>query len=150
MGTNFYIKDKKGKQGYHIGKRSAAGYYCFDCDAPLNNKGLSGVHDGYALPLDNCPVCGKKKEQEELSQSSAGLELGFNKDPYQKKNGVHSASSFNFAMSLEELKKKLSHKRLLTKCVIDEYGTLFTYSEFMKILDACPIHFTNMIGDDFS
>jgi hypothetical protein len=150
MGTNFYIKDKRGKQGEHIGKRSAAGYYCYDCNAPLNNKGLAGVHDGYALPLDNCPVCGKKKVTEEWSQSSAGLELGFNKNPYQKKTGVSSASSFNFAINPSELKEKMSHKRLLSKCVIDEYGDLFTYSEFMKILDACPIHFTNMIGDYFS
>jgi hypothetical protein len=150
MGTNFYIKNKRGKQGEHIGKRSAAGYYCYDCNAPLNNKGLAGVHDGRALPLDRCPVCSKKKVKEEWSQSSAGLELGFNKDPFIKKTGVRSASSFNFALSKEELKKKLSYRRFLTKCVIDEYGDLFTYSEFMKILEACPIHFTNMIGEWFS
>jgi hypothetical protein len=150
MGTNFYIKDAKGKAGYHVGKRSAAGFYCFDCHAPLNNKGLSGVHSCHATPLTACPVCGKKPIKESWDTSSAGLELGFNKNPYQKKTGVSSASSFTFAMGLDEMKKKLMSRKLFSKCIIDEYGRTYTYHEFMDLLNACPIHFTNMIGQEFS
>jgi hypothetical protein len=150
VGTNFYLKARKWDDKKHIGKRSAAGLYCFDCNEPLNSLGLAGVHSGYAIPLTACPTCGKKPVKEPLEGSSAGLELGFNKDPYQKKTGVKSASSFTFAMPLEELKEKLSHKRSATKCVVDEYGTGYTRDEFMAILVACPIHFTDMIGQEFS
>jgi len=152
MGTNFYIKARKWDDKKHIGKRSAAGLYCFDCNEPLNDRGLAGVHNYKARPLPACPVCGKTKEQEPLENSSAGLELGFNKNPYQKKTGVKTASSFTFAMALEEVHEKLSHKRPSTKCVVDEYGTEYIRDEFMAILAACPtmLHFINMIGQEFS
>ena len=37
MGTNFYIidKDQEYSEGRHIGKRSAAGWYCWDCGTTL-------------------------------------------------------------------------------------------------------------------
>jgi hypothetical protein len=49
MGTNFYKIDikKDNKEGEHIGKRSAAGYYCWDCGITLNIYGEAWVHSSY-------------------------------------------------------------------------------------------------------
>ena len=38
MGTNYYACDKETKEElYHIGKRSAAGYFCWDCGVSYTN-----------------------------------------------------------------------------------------------------------------
>lgn len=47
MGTNFYkiaIVDGKQTEGQHIGKRSAAGKYCHNCNVTLNIFGNFWVH----------------------------------------------------------------------------------------------------------
>ena len=53
MGTNYYVKTDDGE--VHIGKRSAAGWYCWDCRQTLC-KGRVHYGDGY---FDRCPICGK-------------------------------------------------------------------------------------------
>lgn len=48
MGTNFYLKGHRGDDDpkYHIGKRSAAGLYCWDCRITLCKGGESAIHRG--------------------------------------------------------------------------------------------------------
>ncbi len=140
MGTNFYTLT-----GEHIGKRSAAGVYCFDCNISLCIGGLERVHYS-SSPSDwyeKCPKCGKEVEKEDLDTSSVGLELGFNNNPSQKKTGVRSCSSFTWAIEPSEFKKQLF------SVIKDEYGREYTKQIFLEMLDSYPIHFTDIIGKEF-
>ena len=146
MGTNYYtLKDK------HIGKRSAAGWYCWDCNVTLCKGGEEEIHIGCKKPnhifctcdwYDDCPVCHKKTFEEGIVNSSIGRELGFNKTEYKKKTGVTSCSSFRWAIKKEELKK--------VKTIKDEYGEKITVGTFNKILKECPIQYFDSIGREFS
>lgn len=50
MGTNFYLAgwqklaDSDDDPAVHVGKRSAAGLYCWDCGVTLCKAGIQGVH----------------------------------------------------------------------------------------------------------
>jgi len=129
MGTNFYIKGKRGNSDprYHIGKRSAAGLYCWDCGVSLCKGGASRVHYGDGF-FDKCPKCGRVPEKESLLTSSVGRELGFNIEKPQKKMGVKGCSSFTWARPIGRIKH-----------IVDEYGTEYTLEEFRNILEECPI-----------
>ena len=172
MGTNYYIKGyntEKNDQDedcpkWHIGKRSAAGKFCFDCGITLCKGGAAGVHyddDWY----DKCPICGKKYVKEEMDKSSGGLELGFNKDATVLKDGVSTTSSFYFAMDYPELVDRLQEefgkdnppdgdKRydVDQKIIEDEYGREFSYMEFLDLMRPIPtsLFFKHLIGQEFS
>jgi hypothetical protein len=139
MGTNFYIKGHRNNDDpkYHIGKRSAAGVYCWDCGVTLCAGGASRVHYGDKW-LEACPKCGKLPGKEPLDQSCAGREIGFNKAEPKKKTGVSSCSSFTWARDLGSIKK-----------IVDEYGTEYTLKEFESILSECPIQYRDRIGKEF-
>lgn len=138
MGTNFYtVKDKK-----HIGKRSAAGWYCWDCKITLCES-EEMVHTGKGKWYDACPVCDEKLLIEDLSKSSAGRELGFNKSKPKKKIGVASVSSFSWAMKPNIFFMEKPE-------IIDEYDEIMTFKTFMKFLDECPIQYYDSIGETFS
>src|SRR5215212_11244709 len=135
MGTNYYTLKSK-----HIGKRSAAGKYCWDCNTTLCKEGNDAVHTGSGYPLlnsgdmmkdlameikrseekwyDECPICHKKPDKEGVDNNAAGRELGFNKEPYKRKTGIKSCSSFTWAVSPSNLSK--------VKYVRDEYGRKMT------------------------
>ena len=132
MGCNFY--DLKGT---HIGKRSAAGLYCWDCKKTLCKNGNSAIHTSDSEWFETCPRCLKTKEDEGWS-SSIGRELGFNKQPFGKKSGVKSCSSFSWAIIPKELRKRK---------IKDEYGRKYSFKEFLKVLEECPIQFTNSIEE---
>ena len=163
MGTNFYIRGHKNdySQDYHIGKRSAAGPYCWDCKQTLCKSGETGIHYDKSGWYATCPKCGKKYDNEAIESSSVGRELGFNKSDPAPKSGVSSCSSFSWAMSehyFDEWKsnppQKCSHCNAsysdLTKWIENEYGDLFTLIEFEAILSECPIHYFHSVGEEFS
>ena len=135
MGTNFYSLHK----GEHIGKRSAAGLYCWDCKITLCKDGDAGVHYDKEWH-DACPKCGQKPKKEGLDTSSVGLELGFNKKTQVIKKGVSSCSSFTWAIDFD---------KSMILFVVDEYGKKYTRKQFLKMLDYAPIRYFNMIGKDF-
>jgi len=137
MGTNYYTS-----KGKHIGKKSAAGKYCWDCKITLCKGGIKDVHTGHSEWFDSCPECYGKPKEETLDNSAAGRELGFNKQPYKAKTGVASCSSFTWAIQPDELLK--------IRKIIDEYDRKFTIKEFIKILEECPIRYFNMIDREFS
>lgn len=144
MGTNFYLKgypaDDDMDPQYHIGKRSSAGLYCWDCGLTLCKEGSDGVHTHSSEWSEYCIKCGKFPEPEDLSQSSAGRELGFNKQLPSKKVGVKSCSSFSWAMHPDNL----FHGSNLE--VVDEYGREYSIDEFHKVLDECPLQSFDSIG----
>lgn len=149
MGTNFYLanqpKDADSMDpAYHIGKRSAAGWYCWDCGTTLVVGGEAFVHTGAPM-AEACPKCGKKPAKESLSASSAGRELGFNKSAPKRKAGVRSCSSFTWAQN-ENVWKQSRRKYP----VVDEYGRKYTRRQFLAVLRECPIRYTRMVGQWFS
>ena len=152
MGTNFY--DLK---GIHIGKRNAAGLYCWDCNITLCKGGNEEIHLGCdcadkktveeRIKCDRhwykaCPRCDTKSVKETLSNSSGGRELGFNKKAFKKKVGVRSCSSFTWAIEEGKIKRKEWFK--------DEYKKKYSKNQFLKMLKECPIRFFGMIGQEFS
>jgi hypothetical protein len=149
MGTNFYTLS-----GKHIGKRSAAGLWCWDCGVTLCVDGPDNVHRGcgHKDPFcscnwySKCPKCGKAPNKETLDDNSAGRELGFNKSKPKKKTGVASCSSFGWAIAPDILLKS----KTKTKTIKDEYGSKMTMKEFKDMLKECPIQNTDCVGMDFS
>lgn len=141
MGTNFYIHTKKDK--IHIGKRSAAGLYCWDCKITLCEGGNSKIHSGHSNWHSLCPKCGKSNE-EDFINSSAARELGFNKTEFKSKSGVMTCSSFTWAMEPEEF---YNLPRYVT--IYNEYGEKFTKGRFKKMMKECPIQF-KLLGQEFS
>ena len=149
MGTNFYVagygRTDDGRTDdpkWHLGKRSAAGYYCWDCGISLCMAGERYVHHGNHDDKEwhkACPKCGKKPIGESLDSSSAGRELGFNKSKPSRKTGVASCSSFTWARKLGKVQK-----------IEDEYEDKYTREEFERVLLECPIQFDHMFGQRFS
>ena len=143
MGTNFYTL-----KGRHIGKRSAAGPYCWDCGRTLCLQGDKYVHYTRAengSPIEwvqNCPRCNKRYEHPlDFYDGAAGRELGFNKKPFERKTGIQSCSSFSWAM------REFAAFKL--KYVVDEYKRKFTIGQFKDMLTECPIQFHEYIGLEF-
>ncbi|MCK5641982.1 MAG: hypothetical protein KAJ19_14355 [Gammaproteobacteria bacterium] len=138
MGCNFYYGDPK----IHIGKRSAAGLYCWDCGITLCKSGERIIHSGQAQWHESCPNCGQRPIKEGLDNSSAGRELGFNKGPFIKKTGVRSCSSFSWDIHLDGLRN--------ASLIVDEYGHEYSKRLFYSVLKECPIQFFDSIGMNFS
>lgn len=128
----------------HIGKRSAAGLYCWDCKTTLCEGGESRVHYGDHFH-DSCPECGAKPRKETLEESAVGVELGFNKTGRPSMKGVSGCSSFSFAQRPEEVEKRLA----AGVWVEDEYGRKLSPAEFRDALKSCPIKFTDSVGRAF-
>ena len=156
MGTNFYWIGHRGDSNirHHIGKRSAAGSYCWDCGTTLCLEGSQGVHrtrserSGGEMPwADECPVCGNEKGKD---PGTAFVELGFKRAKEIPRRGVGSCSSFSWTL--------MSHKWRITDlalvdgdpvCVVNEYGDEFTAKQFLyeelatvAIESQCPYEFS--------
>ena len=136
MGTNFYTIN-----GTHIGKRSAAGKYCWDCNVTFCKQGDSGVHDYHSEWYNACPICGKKYPELSMLSWAVSKELGFNKIKG-KQTGVGTCCSFTWAVHPDKIKMILLFK--------DEYDRIYTKWQFKKEIDFCPIQFYDSIGKDFS
>ena len=154
MGTNYYIIETE----KHIGKRSAAGAYCWDCSLTLCKDGKTHVHDGNSKTSNFCPNCGQKAEKEDWTNSTGGRELGFNTNTPEKKTGVKSCSSFTWAIDpmeiidiiVDKVNKICKNNEENIKIIKDEYDREFSFDEFKNILEECPIRFYNLIGREFS
>lgn len=164
MGTNYYACNTKNKEHiYHIGKRSAAGHFCWDCGMSSTNiakdnwskkeyvYGTDAIHFGgfkehtlndEPTDLEYCPLCGKPFELEEIN--SMFVELGFSKQPNRSNN---TTCSFSFAVSPYVLSNVMSNENI---CVIDEYGRELTKEEFKEVIQNCGVKYYDFVGEDFS
>ena len=158
MGTNFYWSDKykawnedsealdywdnNSNIQVHIGKRSAAGAYCYDCGTTLCKGGTRDIHfSDRAEWFTACPGCGKERQKEDWSTSAVGVELGF-ADRLPEQTGVRSCCSFTWTLlkhktALEVLAKYIPEE----KVVINEYGDTFTAGEFLTMVQQCPVQY---------
>lgn len=120
----------------HIGKRSAAGIWCWDCKVPMYDESVQVPLAGITIPkqLDACPNCGKKYVEKKSKFNPAMRELGFDKSKPKKRVGINGASSFTWCIdeyyglgkTVKEIKEKLSK----IKYVITEYDEKWTIKEF--------------------
>lgn len=143
MGTNYYIigQDNSSHPDKHVGKRSAAGTYCWDCGTTLCLQGIRGVHTQSEWH-DKCPSCGKQLDEKNNSTNTGMRELGFHKN-LSRKEGVGTCASFTWTkMShLKKLKKLARSQHAKHQAVESEYGETFTAKQFLELVYDCPIWF---------
>lgn len=163
MGTNFYWKKWNGTGRVHIGKRSAAGLYCYDCGVTLCLQGEAGVHRGGGFSEEEhrakwhpaCPMCGATKaEFDGLTEGPAAVELGFAEPSRRPQHGVRGAASFTWAMhpdAFDDLCKRSLWRVRRARPIVDEYERRYTVAGFRTMLEYnCPIRYTDSVGTGFS
>jgi hypothetical protein len=84
--------------------------------------------------------------KEFVKNNAAGLELGFNKVGLSR-SGVSSCCSFIWAIGHVEF---AGLNRTKNGVIINEYGDLFTFKQFLEILKDCPVQYYHNIGINFS
>ena len=135
----------------HIGKRSAAGPYCWDCGVTLCSGGESAIHMSTHDFLDACYKCGlTAAKTSSLSEGPVAVELGFAKPATERPRGVRGCSSFSWAQDPETV-LRICRERPDETLIVDEYERVMTCAEFVTMLDAnCPVRFTHSVGEWFS
>ncbi len=170
MGTNFYwlpidppmpaeivFADGERRQppeGRHIGKRSAAGKFCWDCGislcVDLYPDGSPACHNSRSEWHKVCPKCGAEPGAGSLDRGPAAVELGFAKPESERPKGCGHTSSFRWATDAVEV-RAICERLGDRACVSDEYGRHFTGREFLRMLVSnCGIEFFDSIGTSFS
>lgn len=139
---------------YHLGKRSGAGRYCWDCKLTLCAGGEGAIHEGKSTFFSACPKCGKTEEDGFPSRFDRVIDLreeyNAEENDYRKPTGISGACSFTWAQDAERA-LKIMMDQPGEVLVEDEYGRTYTGDEFIRLLDAsCPIHFHNLVGQRFS
>lgn len=143
MGTNFYWRlnpltlltsrvesplPESDDLESHIGKRSAAGPYCWNCGTTLCMAGTDSVHHTGRQQewLTECPSCHAKP----MSPNEIGS------------SPVRSCCSFTWTLGKhEKTLRAISLANIQSKCVADEYGEQCSANEMLAITDGCPIQF---------
>ena len=117
---NIYKLHKDG--GGHIGKRWAAGVWCWECKKEAEYDALGCFHF--------CAKCGARCSGETLAFNPAMRELGFDKTKEIKHKGVDGASGFFWhAKNRKEALRKLKG----IKKVKTEYGQYWTIKRFWRM-----------------
>ncbi len=134
----------------HIGKRSAAGPFCWDCRVTLTEGGNDFIHKSHSRVLEACPRCGKKPAPKTGFNQAAAVELGFADAADRPPIGVGSTSSFSWAMDPAEA-HRICAAALDVTIVEDEYGDRLTGRQFLRMLECqCGVEFTHSVGRHFS
>jgi|SRR5688572_7195173 len=135
MGTNFYTL-----KGKHIGKRSAAGLYCWNCNTTLCKEGEENVHHSFGYKSSDDGENVLESLNDYINHIS---QFWYDKCPKcHEKTGVSPCSSFSWDVNPSKISK--------LKYVKSEYGEKMTKEDFLNMLDGCPIRFFDSIGKDFS
>jgi hypothetical protein len=154
MGTSFYWTNREphteeGNPVNHIGKRSAAGQFCWDCMVSLC-KDVKTLHEGYAEWHETCPNCWQEPVDPSMDKGAVAVELGYAKPEEERPMGVQTCFSFTWAHSPERtISKCMQHPQ--DTLVVDEYGREYTGYQFLRMLECnCPIRYYGSIGRWFS
>ncbi len=124
MGTNFYWADT----GEHIGKRSAAGWYCWACEKRVDDHRAG------------CSSCGAKPETSPL-EGAVGVELGFAKPKrVRPAAGVTVACRFTWAVRPDARPPHGARR------VRDEYDDEMSGAEFCAMVKACVAYEGELYG----
>ena len=169
-GTNFYWKRSASGNlprfvfAGHIGKRSAAGLYCWDCGTPLarpvqcapnsfctSNWVAPAVHGSSASQMTECPRCHGAPQPDAQDASApghaAGLALGWAKPLAERPWGVRSASSFLWAQ--EPARTIATLRQWPDGVIVSEYEREYSASDFFDMLLLIPMWFTDQVGREF-
>ena len=125
MGTNYYLMKYNNKYAKHIGKTSAAGKYCFECNQSLLfcegalKPELGNPHAGYYESLKVCPTCLKEPKW--------------------------AAASFSWAMKPDRYALLKDNVK-----IHDEYGRRLTKRQMTRRILNARWHFYDSIGREFS
>lgn len=131
----------------HIGKRSAAGQYCWKCRLTLCEGGEKAVHHHKSVWRTMCPRCGGKPDGH---NRALFVELGHAEPDEVAPRVVTACSSFTWALD-EKSFRAWAEKNPDALCIRDEYDRSFTVRDFCRRLDAdCPIQFHDSVGIEFS
>lgn len=157
MGTNFFwIQDAHiplggNFEGHHVGKRCAAGPYCWDCRVTLYPEGEEQIHSGDSMFLEACPRClTPLPEYDVLCKGAGAVELGFAKPNLEPPTGVSSAASFSWACE-PSIARERCEQYIDRPVIQDGHGRLYTGGLFLQMLKAnCPIEITETVGREFS
>lgn len=142
MGTNYYWIDNPDNfdemdPRIHIGKRSAAGRYCYDCGIYLTAQSTQYAHMGKRdefneyinRKFDVCPNCGKGPSDEFIA---ADRELFRGTPVPSQLHGVQGVSSFTWTMVKHKTDIVMWLKTDKNKKIIrNEYGDEFSADEFL-------------------
>lgn len=102
---------------YHIGKKSNAGYYCYDCGISRheNTAYVHSARNDY-IKFGNCPGCEKE----------------------------FTECTYSFTWTMMKQKKKIEDyiaKNDHSKHIVNEEGVQISCQEFMEIYKKCKIDF---------
>jgi hypothetical protein len=143
VGTNFYLM----ASGTHVGKRSAAGLYCFDCDVTLCKGGEEHVYAIGNSWYEVCPECFQEPTAQRYN--AAHMELGLILPLTERPRGVASCCSFSWAVSPEAI-GAMCRLHPNDPIIEDEYHRSYTGEQFRTMLEVnCPIRHTRSMGTVF-
>jgi hypothetical protein len=149
-GAEFELSSGDMDPRIHIGKRSGAGAYCWDCNCTLCPEGEARIHYSRHPWPSTCPSCGKEQIKEGLTAGPAAVELGFADAATERPTGVRGACSFSWAQD-PEIVRRICTERPDEELVVDEYDRKLTGKEFLGMLRACcPIESLEHLGVCFS
>lgn len=132
MGMNIYTL-----KGKHIGKRSAAGFWCWDCKIQVESKNQFFI----------CPKCGLKVYEQTAIKgfNPAYRELGFTKAVEQRRTGIAGASHFTWhAKDRSEADKMVERKKFFKT----EYGEIWNAKRFQRMFK--EVISESFLDSDFS
>lgn len=133
----------------HIGKRSAAGLYCWKCNVTLCIGGVEKIHYGRNNWYSVCPIC-HEAPINESQQGSGYVELGLAEPKPERPYDVRSCASFSWAQDHIQV-LETCNKNLDTQIIADEYGRKLTGKEFIDMLATnCPIEYFTSVGKQFA
>jgi len=134
---------------FHIGKSSAAGMWCFDCNVTLKKGGIEQVHHSCDCPDRHglheriacdrhwhkaCPQCGKPA----IDDWSKRLDYP-----------IRPCSSFSWAMDPMKFMLKALKAKSAFRQIEDEYGRKYTMKNFILQLSRYKIVFYHSVGVRF-
>lgn len=145
MGTNYYVvePEKYGLpdwKGGHLGKTSAAGGWCFNCNKSARHPHREGS-------MDCCPWCGNTREERSFRKGWDALFSSYEAE-HGRREGLMACYSFSFDLSPRTIFKLPTMALVLPR----SGGALaeITMLEFWDIIGRARYWFTNMIGRGFS
>lgn len=135
----------------HIGKRSGAGLYCWDCNLTLAVGGVRVVHEarGGTMWLSACPQCDKTLKDNYPTRFDKVTETLPEINPEERPKGVGPCCMFSWAQTEEDVFKVLL-SRPEEILIEDEYGAPFMCRQFAELIyNSCPIHLNQHVGVKF-
>jgi hypothetical protein len=117
----------------HIGKRSAAGLYCYNCNAWLHDP--AGCDERPKEERTSCKYCGT--EYKPGMNRATSVELGFSQPrPLRPESGVEGTCVFSWANWPDEVYNIARQAPAEMPLVVDEYGRIMTGQEFVDMMRA--------------